>query len=301
MYECRNCGSKDIIDLGFIGQLAPFFLKRVFNLEIGTVASENPVKRFIQAITAAPNRAISRIRRTYALVEIQACTTCTFIQTKHGFTDESLGQLYRDYRSDSYNRERIYYEPSYRKISGEVGSSSRETQTRIDGLTNWLQDKIVPQADFSMLDYGGADGRFLPRIAARKYVYEISDFSVSSGIVQIKSEAALESYDYVQLAHILEHVSGPLELVRKVSRWLRPGGWLYIEVPQDFSPEKVSRLVAGTYRGPVPIHEHVNLYTTNSIARLIQSAGLEAVSVETALMDFGWATTTIIRALGRKS
>jgi len=300
MNKCRNCGSVEVRDLGFIGEVAPFFLKRVFNIETRTVSSAKPIKRFVQSITTAPQKAISRIHRNAAVVEIQACTTCSFVQTKHGFADESLNNLYRDYRSDTYNRERIHYEPSYRGIAEQVGSGHKETQTRIDTLTDWLRGKIVPGGDFSMLDYGGADGRFLPRIPGKKYVYEISDIAVADGIVPIRNESELNSYTYIQLAHILEHVSNPLELVKRVSRWLAPGGYLYIEVPQDFDNDRVNQLGTGTYRGSVPIHEHINLYTVRSIAKLMESAGFESVNVEAVFLDLGWTCTTNIRALGKK-
>jgi hypothetical protein len=110
----------------------------------------------------------------------------------------------------------------------------------------------------------------------------------------------LKPYSYIQLAHIPEHVANPLELVKKVCGWLQPRGSLYIEVPQDASDEKLRQLVSGTYRGALTIHEHINLYSARSVAKLLESAGLETVSVETAFVDLGWMQTTIIRALGRK-
>ena len=42
MGECRNCGAQATRDLGFIGEIAPFFLKRVLNLEYGLAPSGHP-------------------------------------------------------------------------------------------------------------------------------------------------------------------------------------------------------------------------------------------------------------------
>ena len=301
MFSCRNCGSVEVRDLGFIGEVAPFFLKRVFQMETRTVPAAKPFKRLIQTMTTVPQMAITRIHRNAALLEIQACTSCSFVQTKHGFSDESLNNLYRDYRSDTYNRERIHYEPSYRDLANQVGALQEEINTRIETLTAWLQDLIVPDSSFSMLDYGGADGRFLPRIIGNKSVYEISNIEPTPGVASIRDESQLNQYSYIQLAHILEHVSRPLEMVRKVSRWLLPGGHLYIEVPQDFTNTKLNQLVAGTYRGCVPIHEHINLYSPRSVEKLLSSAALQLVKVEAVHLDLGWANTTNIRALGRKA
>ena len=142
-------------------------------------------------MTAPLAKAFSRIHRYAAMIEMQACVACTFVQTKHSFPDESLVNLYCDYRSDSYNRERIHYEPEYQSVAQQIGSSSVETETRIETLTTWLHDKIVADGDFSMLDYGGADGKFLPRISGRKFVYEISDVQPTDGMTLIRSESDL--------------------------------------------------------------------------------------------------------------
>jgi hypothetical protein len=300
MFSCRNCGSVEVRELGFIGEVAPFFLKRVFHMETRTIPAGTPLKRVIQAMTLLPQMGISRIRRNAVLLEIQACTSCSFVQTKHGFSDESLNNLYRDYRSETYNRERIHYEPSYRSIASQVGSSQEEIDARIETLTSWLQNLIVPDSSFSMLDYGGADGKFLPRMAGDKYVFEISNIEPVPDVVSIKDESQLKLYSYIQLAHILEHVNQPLEMVCRVSRWLLPGAYLYIEVPQDFTDAKLSQLVAGTYSGVVPIHEHINLYNARSVEKLMSSAGLQLVRVEAVGLNLGWTNTTNIRALGRK-
>jgi hypothetical protein len=46
--ECRNCASQVTRDLGFIGEIAPFFLKRVLNLEYNLAPSGHPLKRFLR-------------------------------------------------------------------------------------------------------------------------------------------------------------------------------------------------------------------------------------------------------------
>ena len=48
MSECRNCGRSELHDLGPIGQVQPFFLKRVFGLEIRAPRSPNALKQKIR-------------------------------------------------------------------------------------------------------------------------------------------------------------------------------------------------------------------------------------------------------------
>lgn len=298
MDVCRNCGTRSLNDLGFIGEVAPFFLKRVLNLECGMAPSGHPVKRFLRGITFL-GRATQRIYGRSALMEVQLCRSCTFIQTKFPFSDEAIRNLYADYRSDSYNRDRILYEPEYSLIASSVGSSEQEVQTRTIGLTEWLAGKLDVNGDFSMLDYGGADGKFLPKLSGRKFVFDISPVSPDDGIVKINNECDLGAYSYVQLAHVLEHVSFPLELTRKAASLLHDSGHLYIEVPQDLDDNTMRRLTDGA-TVKIDIHEHINKYCQQSVTELLRTAGLYIIAVEPAEVDFGWTKATIIRALARR-
>ena len=300
MDACRNCGAQTLKDLGFIGEIAPFFLKRVLNLECGMAPSAHPVKRFLRRMPFL-SRAAQKIYGRSTLLELQICETCSFIQTTVPFPDEAIGKLYADYRTDSYNRERIHYEPEYALIAPSVGSSQQEIQARTEGLTHWLRGKLSLDRDFSMLDYGGADGKFLPHFPGRKYVFDISPVAPADGIVKIKNESDLGSYSYIQLAHVLEHVSFPLEITRKAARLLNDSGHLYIEVPQELDDDTMRRLNGGGIGITIDIHEHINKYCQKSVLHLLRTAGLEPLEIQSEEVNFGWANAIIIRALARKS
>lgn len=300
MNSCRSCGSRNAKDLGFIGEVAPFFLKRVFNAEIRTSRARHPLRLLARRLCTFPHRLLSKVYGCSVCVEMEVCTNCSFIQTKHPFSEDSLARLYTDYRSAAYNEERIRYEPTYASIAKDVGFGEKELQTRVSGLTAWLSDKISCEDDFSMLDFGGADGRFLPRLEGKKFVFEISDVSPSEGIVRIAKEADLGTYSYVQIAHVLEHVPEPLALLKRVSSFVRPSGYLYIEVPQDLNDTEIADLKRGSISRGLPIHEHINVFCPSSVSRLVQAAGLEPVSIESAAVDIGWIAATIVRALCRK-
>jgi hypothetical protein len=297
--ECRNCAAQVTRDLGFIGEIAPFFLKRVLNLEYGLAPSGHPVKRFLRRIGFF-SKSFQKIYGKSVLVEIEICTFCAFIQTKLPFPDEAIGRLYTDYRSDSYNRERIRYEPEYASIASQVGSCAREIQVRTVGLARWLTGKFNIESNFSMLDYGGADGKFLPNLPGEKYVFDISDVAPAEGIIRIRDESELGSYSYIQLAHVLEHVPYPLVLARKAASFLRDSGYLYIEVPQELSDRAMSRLANGDKTIRLDIHEHINRYSVKSVTELLRSTGLSLSAIQSEEVDFGWTKAMIIRALGRK-
>ena len=299
MGKCRNCESQLTKDLGFIGVIAPFFLKRVLNVEHGLAPSGHPVKRYLRRIGIF-SKSFQKIYGKSVLVEIEICISCSFIQTKLPFSEEDIGRLYSDYRSNTYNRERILYEPEYAAIASQPGSCTQEIEARTVGLTRWLTRKLNVEGNFSMLDYGGADGRFLPHLRGEKYVFDISDIAPAEGITRIQDESGLGSYSYIQLAHVLEHVSYPLVLTRKAASFLKDSGYLYIEVPLEISDETITRLGNGDKTIAVDIHEHINRYSLKSVTELFRSTGLSLVAAETELVDLGWIKATIIRGLGRK-
>jgi hypothetical protein len=294
---CRNCGSAVVKDLGFIGELAPFFLKRVLHAEVRQAIPRRPLQRVARRIWSLPNRLFDKSFGSGVFVEMQICPACSFIQVKHPFRDEDLGRLYADYRTPSYNEERIRFESTYAAIVNEVGKGAKEIACRVDGLTAWLEGKIDPGDGFSMLDFGGSDGRFLPRMPGEKYVYEISNTQPLPGIVRVAAEADLATYSYVQIAHVLEHVSEPLKLLKYVAQFMKPNGYLYIEVPQDLSDRQIANLANGRSRQDMRVHEHVNVYCASSVSQLIEAAGLVPVVVEPTPIDLGWITGTNIRGL----
>lgn len=301
MQDCRNCGSLNLKELGFVGEVAPFFLKRVLNLEVRTSRAQHPLRLLARRLCAFPQRLFAKIYGCNAYMEMQICLNCSFVQTKHVFSDDSLGKLYADYRSATYNRERIAYEPTYAALAKDVGSSDKEVQSRVGGLTAWLAGKVEVDSDFSMLDFGGSDGRFLPELEGRKVVFEISDIPPLSGIARVTDEAELSTYSYVQIAHVLEHVPDPLALLKHVSSFVKPAGYLYIEVPQDLADAEFAELKNGIARRGLVIHEHINVFSIPAVTCLVNATGLDLISIESSQVDLGWTTSTNIRALCKRT
>ncbi len=301
MNICRNCGSPELRELGFIGRIAPFFLKRVLGIEMRVPVSPHPLKELLRTIGRPVRQVFSKIYSKEAYLEMQICEGCSFVQARWPFPEEWITRLYVDYRSESYNRERTHYEPSYRAISDRVGVDRVEVANRVEAATKFLEGKLEIGADFTMLDYGGADGRFLPGIGARKFVYEISDMAPVDGVTRIGTEEQLGFYGYVHLAHVLEHVVEPLALARRVVERIQPGGYLYVEVPQEIADGDLRALEHGKRRLEIGVHEHINAYSIPAVTKLFEAVGLDLIAIRADNMDVGWARATHIRALGRKS
>ena len=299
MNECRNCGKTELKDLGAIGKVNPFFLKRALGIELRVPRSPNAMKQAVRDIVALPMSLLARVASQSAFVEMQVCEHCSFIQTAIPFSDEEIGRLYADYRSSSYHQERIRYEPEYAAIAEAVGYDPVEVRTRTTALAKFLRKQLTADP-ITILDYGGSDGRFIPDIPGSKFVYEISNLDPVPGVSRIKSESELGTYSLVLLAHVTEHVTHPLNMIRKLNAYVQPGGHLYIETPQEISEEQRARLKQSALPADIGVHEHINYYCVPAVAALLEAAGFTVVAIESASVDLGWVKGTHLRALGRK-
>lgn len=300
MSECRNCASTQLKDLGPVGKVHPFFLKRALGIELRFPRSPNAVKQKIRDLVAVPMSFLSRVTSQAAFVEMQICEHCSFIQTSVPFPDDDIMRLYVDYRSPSYRQQRIQYEPEYAAIAESSGYDPVEVRARTTALTAFLRKELAAADPITILDYGGSDGRFIPDVPGSKFVYEISNIAPIPGVTRVNSESELGTYSLVLLAHVTEHVPHPLNLVRKLSAYIEPGGHLYIETPQEVSDQQRDELRSGSARFDIPIHEHINSYCVPAVAALLEAAGLATVAIESAAVDLGWVKGTHLRALGRK-
>jgi hypothetical protein len=300
MDKCRNCGQASTMPLKNKGMLEPFFLKRVFGLDLDWQQSPTGLKRLVRLLAARSQKLLARIAAPRAYVQMQICEVCSFVQTALPFPEASIGRLYADYRTDVYTAERLRYEPSYSAIAPYIGSSQVEIEARVNAETQFLKDRLEVSGDFTILDYGGADGKYIPNFDAQKFVYEISNTEPIPGVTRIRSEADLGEYSLVQVAHVIEHAVYPLDLVRKVAAMVAPGGFLYLEAPQDLPDEGLRRLKSGESRQALVIHEHINLYCLSSLTSLLEAAGFKVVAVESSQVDLGYCTPIVLRGLGQK-
>jgi len=118
-----------------------------------------------------------------------------------------------------------------------------------------------------LLDAGCGDGYFLYQ--ARRQGWDVYGLEVNPAAVASARGAGLpvqlgdlssadlqpESFDFVRLWHVLEHVPDPVETLRRASSLLTPEGRLIVGVPDFASP--VRRLFGARWSGlQLPYHLH---------------------------------------------
>ena len=244
----------------------------------------------------------------YIHIDSAVCTECGFYSTFDEIESKDLSRLYADYRSEAYNHEREAFEPGYiRNIAGLVGTE-KEALIRVKALDQYLRDlAAISKFDINnvknAMDWGGADGRFLPKLSqgCNKYLYEVSGIEPAPGIDRKQALSRSDNYDYIQISHVLEHISNPFEFLKEPLSHLADEGHIYLEVPLEI--ERPKSIIEDVLSGKVylGVHEHINKYTAYSLARLALAHGLSVVDVTTEDIDLKLCTMKAIRLLAKKT
>jgi SAM-dependent methyltransferase len=236
------------------------------------------------------------------------CLDCEFRFYERGLSETEAANLYAHYRSEEYQRERQKDEPFYTEKAHAGFEAFENSPLRRRSLERKLAELGIGPLD-SALDYGGADGRLIAELPAkRKAVYDIAGTPPVEGVEAVRADELRNDWDLIVCAQTLEHISDPLDLVRRLLALVRPGGHLYLEVPAQLWKNKTFagalrdgvlrlalrhrwlhialdvystafRIKAGILPpfGLVPMREHLNFFSAAALEALARRAGGEVV------------------------
>ena len=316
---CRVCGSNDTSILP-IGRYADFFLLRIDTKKDNFQLYSRVHSIRINPALSLPIRILQKARRILLSpkpipaaqfrTHMQACGSCHAITPCHEYSFQDLLGLYRDYRSATYNRDRISVEPDYERIAKNVGNDPIEIKNRNAAVDQFLARNASHFSGGAMVDYGGSDGQFIPSFAFEQFenidIFDVSEAPLHSSVdarkVKKTAEPQLGAYSFLTCMHVLEHVGDPKALVADAARLLAPGGLMYIEVPLELTQsmrEDFARKIIDT---PIIIHEHLNKFDRTSIQKLIGSvAELELIDDAEDAVEHGWISGLNGRFLAKKA
>jgi len=188
-----------------------------------------------------------------------------------------------------------YYPPAY---VGDIEKAIREFRRHEIQKTRSWQNEVAKVSFVEkfvksgrILDVGCGDGRFLwaladdrwkragldvnsPVIEALRWNFPDIEFLIGDLFSPTLGEAC---YDAITLWHVLEHLSGPRESLARLHRLLRPGGWLFLSVP-NFGSWQPRFFRQHWYAFDVP--RHLYHYSEKSLALLLGQCGFELVTLE---------------------
>jgi SAM-dependent methyltransferase len=141
-----------------------------------------------------------------------------------------------------------------------------------------------------LLDVGCGTGKDLLRLQDAGWAVtgvEINPYAASLArarlgceiVVGHFDEAPLDGrqFDAVRLSHVLEHLPSPRQSLEKARRLLRPGGLLWLEVPNAGS---VERRLFRRYWWPWDLPRHLYHFTPTTLVRLLRDVGFRPRKVK---------------------
>ncbi len=187
----------------------------------------------------APFVARYALRREPEVCDLSACRNCGLAFFSARYEDAEISRLYEGYRGEDYFAARNKVEPWYtRKFNENMGNEAGIAPRR-----DVYQATLAAHADLSsietVLDYAGDRGQMMEGGPGREhFVFDISGVPPIDGVVPISDEASLagRSFDVVLLCGVVEHFSEPLPQLEQAAKYVKPGGPLFVEVPDEQFP-----------------------------------------------------------------
>jgi SAM-dependent methyltransferase len=189
------------------------------------------------------------------------------------------------------NQER--YDEYYRSVQNDVlheeivSSDSRDkADRRYDAQASRLKAILSRRSRLDVLDYGCGTGGLLRVLSDRFPHHTYYGFDLSTATTRnsratsanapwgpniefFDAGASHKEFEFIILSHFLEHLVD-LNALRNVLRLLKPGGTIYIEVPNSAEYKNYRRREYLYYVDRL----HVNHFSRYSLRRLTQSFGL---------------------------
>lgn len=184
----------------------------------------------------------------------------------------------------------FHYGQGYHKAienAGETGLTLRWKRHRNTVLS------LKPQG--AILDIGCSSGAFLRTLKDgrwRLHGVEISEEEAERARVSAGAEVFVgdpldapfepESFDVITCFHLLEHVHRPVELLKRVRTWLKPGGFFYVILPNIDSWE--ARIFRSYWYG-LELPRHLFHFSPYSLERSAHAAQMRTLRLHTLLED----------------
>jgi SAM-dependent methyltransferase len=227
------------------------------------ICGSNDIQKWLQA----PDRFHARPQ----LFQLLRCPSCSLVWLDNPPSAEEMPYHYGD----------VYH---------DVISSIGEAEI----LRRWQKQRQVVselKSGGALLDVGCSSGAFLSTLKNGPWdLYGIEIDAKQASRAREMTGAQIftgdlfdapfpaESFDVVTGFHVLEHFDRPQERIQRIFEWLKPGGILYLGLPNIASWE--ARLF-GSYWFGLEMPRHLYHYSPSFLRKLITSAGFHEVWLKT--------------------
>ncbi len=214
----------------------------------------------------------SRAERALNGFHLERCTGCGFVFCNPQMTDEALNQLYAG--KDIEKTVQLYSNIASPSVIEEY-----------DRTLSWLET-LVP-AKGRLLDFACAAGYFFERALQRGWDAHGSDLgewaaaaAQARGLRNMHVGALADlkfpdgHFDVVYAAQVFEHLPRPKTELAELRRILKPGGLLYVDVPNYHTLPIM--LGKDDFELNMP-PQHINYFTPGTLSRLLDDGGFVQV------------------------
>ncbi len=189
----------------------------------------------------------------------------------------------------------LFSRPESEELTPFLKEMKREDESRLRVISSYLNRNIFGSKVLdvgcglgTMLDSCEAAGAEYRGIEPDRQIYEslLSSNQKAHGKVfngTLDSfEGIGDGFDIVLLIHVLEHAPDPVKLLQSCRKYLRKGGIIYIEVPNEsmLKSKIFLKKMAGVYSGTPTSLEHNCLFIPETLEKVVSSAGYSAVMLE---------------------
>jgi SAM-dependent methyltransferase len=209
--------------------------------------------------------------------------------------------LYQLIRCCSCDLVRLVDPPNPQEMPFHYGQGyhrSIESAGETELMRRWRRHRntvlnLKPQG--SVLDIGCSSGAFLRTLRDSPWQLhgvEISEQEAERARISAGAEVFVgdpldapfgpESFDVITCFHLLEHVYQPVELLKRVRMWLKPGGFFYVILPNIDSWE--ARIFRSYWYG-LELPRHLFHFSPSSLERAAQVAQMRTLRLHTLVED----------------
>jgi len=223
-------------------------------------------------------------KRGFSIVQ---CNSCGMVYTNPRLTQQKIVELYdADYFQGHGFDTSINY----------VAEVNEHTATKANyTLNDWDLDWITSllkesgkQPPYRLLEIGCGTGVFLDK--ARKHGFDCEGLELSSYAAEfvrkmgipVRTESiesakdAPGSWDVIVMREVIEHLPHPLESLKTVHSWLKPGGVLFMATGNYDCPERKVKGSDWFYFMP---EGHLYYYSNKTMTNYLKKVGFRKVNV----------------------
>jgi SAM-dependent methyltransferase len=210
-----------------------------------------------------------------SLSDIVRCARCGHMQLEQMPTDAELGEAYGEAASDDYVEEEAGQRETARRALAHIERHTGGPGAVVD-LGCWVGFLLAEARERGWKTLGVEPSEF-----ASGYARERLGLDVIKGDL-MTAPVPEGAWDAVVLGDVIEHLPRPGEALDRIARLLRPGGVVYLALPDAGS--RVATLLGARWWSVLPTH--VQYFTRDSLATLLRRHGYEPLVVRTAPKAF---------------